>query len=121
MPGPQDTSWGLYPVRLSTLFRYAILTLILSCLPATAMASEQIDQTYLTDLIRRASEAHLAEDRYWHLLLHYRKNLISGYTSEADDPGFFLASDGKTNPKAELEATLTQFFSRELVGRSRQP
>ena len=29
MPGPQDTSWGLYPVRLSTLFRYAILTLIL--------------------------------------------------------------------------------------------
>ena len=121
MPGPQDRSWGLYRVRSSILFRYALLTLVLSCLPASALASEQIDQTYLTDLIRRAAEANLAEDRYWHLLLHYRKSLLGGYTSEADDPGFFLAFDGKTNPKAELEATLTQFFSRELVGRSRQP
>ncbi|MDQ6735519.1 MAG: DUF4105 domain-containing protein, partial [Nitrospirota bacterium] len=88
---------------------------------ATAMAAEQPDRAYLAELIQRASEANLAEDRYWHLLLHYRKNLLPGYTSEADDPGFFLASDGKTNPQAELAATLTQFFSSELVGRSRQP
>lgn len=38
-----------------------------------------------------------------------------------DDPGFFLAPDGKTAPQAELAATLAAFFSDELVGRSRQP
>ncbi|MEW6246705.1 MAG: DUF4105 domain-containing protein [Nitrospirota bacterium] len=63
----------------------------------------------------------LADEREWHLLLHYRKNLFGGYTSEQDDPGFFLSPKGKTDPQAELEATLAQFFSDELVGRSRQP
>src|SRR5256885_10264459 len=43
------------------------------------------------------------------------------HTSEVDDPGFFLAPNGKTDPHAELEATLAKFFSDELVGRSRQP
>jgi hypothetical protein len=38
-----------------------------------------------------------------------------------DDPGFFLALNGKTDPRAEMEATLARFFSDELVGRSRQP
>ena len=37
-----------------------------------------------------------------------------------DDPGFFMAPDGKTDPQAELEATLARFFSDELVGRSKQ-
>ena len=46
---------------------------------------------------------------------------FGGYTSEQDDPGFFMSPDGKTDPQAELDATLKQFFSDELVGRSRQP
>ena len=53
--------------------------------------------------------------------MHYRENLGAGYTSEVDDPGFFMAPTGKTDPQAELEATLAKFFSDELVGRSRQP
>jgi hypothetical protein len=63
----------------------------------------------------------LHEQRYWHLLLHYRSTLAGGVESEADEPGFFLAPDGRADPKAELQATLTQFFSTDLVGRSRQP
>ncbi len=63
----------------------------------------------------------MAEQREWHLLLHYRADLFGGYTSEQDDPGFFLSPDGKTDPQAELDATLAQFFSAELVGRSKQP
>ena len=90
-------------------------------LAATAGAIEPPDNFYLADLVHRATEAKLSEERYWHLLLHYRKNLISGFTSEQDDPGFFLASNGKTDPQAELNATLAQFFSTDLVGRSRQP
>ena len=63
----------------------------------------------------------LHEQRYWHLLLHYRSTFTGGFESEADEPGFFLAPDGKTNPEAELHATLTRFFMTDLVGRSRQP
>jgi hypothetical protein len=91
-------------------------------LPVTAaLAGEAPDQTYLTELLARADEAKLSDARYWHVLLHYRPNLLDGFTSEADEPGFFLAPSGKTDPRAELEATIRQMFSSELVGRSKQP
>lgn len=85
-----------------------------------AWAGETPDQTYLSDLLARADEGNLSAQRYWHVLLHYRSNLFGGYTSEADEPGFFLAPNGKTDPRAELHATLTQMFSPDLVGRSKQ-
>jgi uncharacterized protein DUF4105 len=84
-------------------------------------AGEPPDDAYLAELINRGVQARLASEREWHLLLHYRKNLFGGYTSEQDDPGFFMSPDGKTDPQAELDATLKQFFSEELVGRSKQP
>ena len=63
----------------------------------------------------------LSEEREWRLLLHYRANLFEGYTSEQDEPGFFMSPEGKTDPAAELAATLRKFFSTEFVGRSKQP
>jgi len=86
----------------------------------TALAAEPPDAAYLAELIRRSADAHLSEERYWHLLLHYRPDILDGVASEADDPGFFLSPHGKTDPRAELEATLAGFFSDELVGRSSQ-
>ena len=73
---------------------------------------------YLLELINKGLQAGLAGEREWHLLLHYRENLFGGHTSEQDDPGFFMSPYGKTDPQAELDATLKQFFSEELVGRS---
>lgn len=78
-------------------------------------------ENYLAHLIEQAQEKRLAEQREWHLLLHYRKGFFGGYESEQDDPKFFMSSKGKTDPSAELSATLAQFFSNELVGRSQQP
>ena len=63
----------------------------------------------------------LADQREWHLLLHYRANLFGGYTSEQDEQGFFMSPEGQTDPAAELAATLAQFFSPDLIGRSKQP
>ena len=103
------------------LRKQAGLALAFLLIAAMAEAIEPADDSYLAELIRRAAAAKLSEERYWHLLLHYRQNLTGGYTSEQDDPGFFLATNGKIDPRAELEATLAQFFSTELVGRSRQP
>ncbi|SOB77895.1 protein of unknown function [Marinobacter sp. LV10R510-11A] len=64
---------------------------LITCLPLQAQA--------------QAQPLHL--DPAWLTLIHYQSGQFSdGYTSQADDPAFFLSEDGKTSPKAELEATL---------------
>jgi hypothetical protein len=55
--------------------------------------------------LARARALRIAEDVGWLRLLHVRRGLL-GARSEADGPTFFLARDGKSNPAAELEATL---------------
>ena len=91
------------------------------CFVGSTFHSHAADTSYLQELLARADRAALHEQRYWNLLLHYRPTIGGGYKSEADEAGFFLAANGKTDPKAELEATISQFFSTDLVGRSRQP
>ena len=100
---------------------FLAVALVFVFLNAGIIHAQDSSQVYLQDLLQRARSLSLHEQRYWRLLLHYRPNWISGYESEVDDPGFFLAPNGKTDSKAELEATITGFFSSELVGRSIQP
>jgi hypothetical protein len=86
------------------------LALILLLLPALATAG------YLDELQSRARQLGLAQDPQWHVLLHYARQPIFGYTrSLADDAGFFNAPDGKTNPAGELDATLAQFFNSATI------
>jgi hypothetical protein len=103
------------------LYFFLALALAVFFLNAGASSGQDSSPFYLQDLLRRAHALSLHEQRYWRLLLHYRPDWLGGYESEIDEPGFFLASNGKTEPKAELDATLTAFFSSKLVGRSRQP
>ncbi len=115
-------SWSkpcVYLVRCLYIALLLFILLLFPVLPADAGAPPE--NAYLVELINKGSQTKLASEREWHLLLHYRINIFGGYTSEQDDPGFFMSPDGKTDPQAELDATLTQFFSEELVGRSRQP
>ena len=102
---------------------YLVLLVFVLLFPPVSLAGadEPPENGYLVELISKGLQAKLASDREWHLLLHYKENLFGGYTSEQDEPGFFMSPDGKTNPQAELDATLKQFFSDELVGRSKQP
>ncbi|SFV60314.1 putative outermembrane protein [hydrothermal vent metagenome] len=58
---------------------------------------------------KQAKELRLSQKHYWHLLLHMNDNV-----SEIDDPHFFFAKDGATDPEAELQATLDAFFSDEI-------
>lgn len=67
------------------------------------------NNVYLEDLIAQAREKDLQSQRYWHVLLAYGKS-GSGVESMIDDPAFFLAPKGKTEPKAEIEATIAAFF-----------
>jgi len=68
------------------------------------------NELYIRELIKKADELKLYDDPYWHILLHYKKNFLFGYTSQIDDPSFFLAVDGKDNPSAEMNATILAFF-----------
>jgi len=60
-------------------------------------------------LLQKAYALELQNDPYWWTLLHYKKGLL-GVKSLIDDPAFFLAENGKTNPRDELTALITQFF-----------
>ena len=71
---------------------------------------------YLEEVLESAHQQKLHEDPYWHILLHY-KTSARGSESLVDDPGYFLAPDGKTNPEAELKATIRAFFDPQDEGK----
>lgn len=58
----------------------------------------------------RARETHLAGSRAWQVLLHYKPDLLGRTVSLIDDPRFFLAATGKTDPQAELDADIAALF-----------
>ena len=85
------------------------IALLLVC--SAAFATDAHADPYVDELIERAQQLELAQSRQWHALLHYRDNwILPGVTGQADDPAFYLAPRGKTDPRAELEATLRAFF-----------
>ncbi len=47
--------------------------------------------------------------REWHTLLHYKRNNFFRIESQADGAGFFVAEDGKYDPKAEMLANVKAF------------
>jgi hypothetical protein len=68
-------------------------------------------------LLARAKAAELAEAPAWLALGHYRPDLIGpGHHSLIDSAAFFLAADGKTDPEAELEATLRAVLAPLAAG-----
>jgi len=74
-------------------------------------ATPEARKAYRDRLISEAAARGLHEERYWHLLLKYRKTTFGGYESEADGMGFFNSPAGKTDPEKELAATLASFFT----------
>lgn len=100
---------------------HILFTLIVFFSIPTHGLADAGSHAYQQELVERARQARLADEREWHLLLHYQNNFLGGVTSEEDDPGFFLSPRGKDDPQAELDATIVQLFSADPVGRSKQP
>lgn len=78
------------------------------------------DFAYLQTLLKQAQNNLLANHREWQILLHYQPE-GNGYVSEVDDPKFFNAPNGKTNPSAELAATLRAFFAPKQKSDKQHP
>ncbi len=91
--------------------KYFRLWLVWILFPASLQATEQ---PYLSELLFKAREMKLSEQREWHVLMHYTpRKFGSGVISLADDEDFFLNVNGKTDSAAELESTLAGFFQKE--------
>ena len=105
---------------VSALF-FAFLILASACFEVSAQAEGLATPLIATDsevkvpagLLAKARDKILWERDEWRRLLHYRKSWFGGWTSEATGLNFFVASHGRTEPKAELEATLNGFFSNQ--------
>ena len=99
--------WGAL-IRPAFPIRFILLLLLL--LPGFPLQAEE--PPYLSSLLASARQLELSKDPYWHTLLHFKKTFW-GSRSLVDDPRFFLDPAGKTDPQAELEATLRSLFDRE--------
>jgi len=69
-------------------------------------------------LQQQVQQMRLWQHQEWLNLLHYYKDSgnPNGYTSAVDDARFFNATDGKTSPEAELQATLLALYRRDISG-----
>ena len=86
---------------------YPLLFLLL--FPPPPVSAET--NTYRAELKESAKRLRLQEDRYWHVLLHYKTGVF-GTESLVDDRNFFLSPRGKTDPAAELDAAIDGFFAQ---------
>jgi len=98
--------------RAGVVKRLLALALAIAALSVgrPASAEQKAPPGYVDHLVQLAREQHLANAEEWHRLLHYRKTLFGGWESEADGEPFFNAKLGKTDPEAELAATVRSFF-----------
>lgn len=82
---------------------------------AVPSAQADIPPRRLDALVQKAKEKNLWTDPQWVNLIHYEKGFFGGVTAQPDGANFFLASDGKKNPEAELLATLVGFYREPTV------
>jgi hypothetical protein len=95
----------------------ALLVSLAAAAPAAAAppGPPSPDPAYLPELVARARTLRLAEDPGWIRLGHWRRTAKGGWKSEVDGSPFFRALRGKTDPRAELEATLRGLFDARPV------
>ncbi|GHV09261.1 hypothetical protein AGMMS50229_19090 [Campylobacterota bacterium] len=72
---------------------------------------------YLSELKQIAIDKNISQMSEWQSLLGFRQSLF-GKKSVIDDERFFFAADGKTDPEAELQATIDSFFAGHFENNS---
>jgi hypothetical protein len=98
------------------MVRGLVMLLLVLVSPALPAADD-----YLQQLVAQARARGLAQHPQWRALLHYEPRLLlPGVESLADDPAFFNAPEGKTDPEQELAATLAAFFEPPEESEARQ-
>ena len=116
-------SHRLEPRALFRILLSCCLAALLPVITALTSIAAPSDDPYLKQLIDEATVARLADEREWHVLLALPAKPIRRGASPAcrTIPASLWPPPARPIPQAELAATLAQFFSDELVGRSKQP
>jgi len=92
----------------------ALLSFLLLLASVLTLSGISHAQNPEIDVFRQnAVEQKVADSRYWQILLHYKTDMLGSTISLIDDPDFFLASRGKTDPAAELDATLVGLWQEQ--------
>lgn len=101
---------------------FSLLTgVLLIAANMAALAEPTPAQTRDIDSMRqRAVQAGLAERPEWQKILLYHR-VMGGWQSRVDDPGYFLAKNGKHDPQAELDATIRGAFDDSTPAGRPQP
>ena len=95
--------------------------LVVACVLLVTVGARAQPGDYAGELVEASRELGLAEDMQWLRLGHYLPGLMGiGYRSVIDSPGFFNAPGGKTEPRAELEATIAAFFMEDALAGKEQ-
>ncbi len=103
------------------MYRILIACALVFSLAGMSSAA-RADPAYLDQLQQRALAQDMAASPVWRALLHYEPDWLGpGVTSTVASPWFFFAGQGKTDPPAELAATLEAFFSAAPVTPREQP
>jgi hypothetical protein len=96
---------GLGP---SALLAVVVCTLL--AMPARGKAHSE--QREPDALVEEASRQRISQDPVWRALVHYGPSSWRGRVeSQAAAGEFFLSAQGRTDPAAELEATIRAFFA----------
>jgi len=114
---------------MSEVFKWQILIIIITASVSSNLFSKtlQSPQSLIDSVLQKATERKLSEHPDWLALGHYRyahfplQSLFNGYESFVDDPKFFLADEGKTNPQEELIATVRAFYNPAAKAKDGQP
>lgn len=101
----------LFPKGYGCLKAFISLCILFFFLFSSSTAKSE-ENPFLNQLLKKADEEKLYDDRYWQILLHYKPKW-SHFRSSVDDPRFFLSPEGKENPKAELEATIRALYQSD--------
>jgi hypothetical protein len=96
--------------RFFTLFTF---TAIFCATSAFAVDSATLE--------KQVTDRALWNHPQWLNLVHYQSDLFGGYTSQVDGDTFFLAPDGKTNPQAELIATIRAYYRKPTAEELARP
>lgn len=98
------------PSRIAVQFLFyavqGVFAFLTVAAPCHAYAN---DHTPLKSALEKVTKEYLAKDLQWRKILFYTTTWFTGQKSLVDDPNFFLSRQGKSDPSAELQATLKAF------------
>ena len=95
-----------------------MLVMVLKVLPYLILVSLMMkaslvwgfSHSRLEDYLQQAEKKNLSATLEWTRLGHYQKNILGQLRSPVRGD-FFISPEGPSNPRAELQATITAFFS----------